>query len=106
MEVNDLYNEIREILKLDYDSDERHMRIGTLLSRLANIGVDVVVNSKDPQFSVATYFAGFSAIALMIGATTSDHYNSNKMAFANAVVGMCTAAIAKQEAQDGTEEEE
>ena len=103
--VNQLYNEIRSIIKLP-DEKGRHEKIAGVLSSLASIGVNTVSKSSDPSLAVSVYFGGFSAIAMMLGAIEIDKDNAASVVnYVQTVIGMATHALIKAEKgeKDGTE---
>ena len=103
--VNEVYNEIRTILKME-DGQTKGKRSAELLTTFANMAAGVINSSKDPGFMAATHFGGFSTIAMMIGATDDTTSAEDKLKFILTILGMCTGAINKLEGTDGTEENE
>ncbi len=102
--VNMLYDKIRDILKLP-NSKERNEKIGLLLGELSAHCSISLSNSKNPGFAIRTYFAGFTAIALMLGASSEESVE-NQMSMIIKTIVMCTRAISHEERKDGSKEEE
>lgn len=98
--VNVLYNEIREILKMEL-SDERGERIVELVRELASNYKNAASNSKDTEFMNVANFAGFNLITLMYGASKDDEDPNNMLSFIIQVIGICTSAMVSKEEADG-----
>jgi len=103
--VNKLYNDIREILKMD-QSVERGEAIVNLIREIASNYEMALSNTKDVEFLNMANFTGFSAIALLFGAMPEDVDPENIVSYLGQVVAIVTSAVTNKEEEHGSKEEE